>query len=90
MNMFFFLESINEHPLQIDYKYPDYEIHTETDIEKAAKIFAKKEKLTYLKYDVLKETYRVYFQKRRRKSWFKQDVYIYNVLPDSGTKTKGT
>ncbi|MFC3884652.1 hypothetical protein ACFOU2_14585 [Bacillus songklensis] len=88
--MFFFLESINEHPLQIDYKYPDYEIHTETDIEKAAKLFAKKKKLKYLRYDGLRETYRVYFQKRRRKSLFKhkKDVYIYHVLPNLDTTTK--
>lgn len=84
--MWFFLESVNEHPVKIDYNDPHYDIETTADIEEAARIVAKKEGLKYLGYDALEQTYRVHFQ--RKKSLFKKDLYIYHVLPRSHKSIK--
>lgn len=84
--MWFFLESVNERPVKIDYNDPNYDLPTATDIEEAAKIIAKNERLKYLGYDALEQTYRVYFQ--GKKSLFKKDLYIYHVLPKSSKSTK--
>jgi hypothetical protein len=86
--MLFFLESINENPSAIDYTRPDFEVHNETDVEEAARKFSLDQQFHYVGFEDLGEVYRVYFQKKKRKSLFhlKNYTYIYYALPRSNTQ----
>ncbi len=86
--MLFFLESINEHPSAIDYSRPDFDVHNETDVEAAAREFSVDQQFHYTGFEDLGNAYRVYFQKKKRKSLFhfKNYTYIYFALPRSNVQ----
>lgn len=87
--MLFFLESINERPSVIDYRRPDFAVPNETDIEAAARKFSIDQQFHYIGFEDIGDAYRVYFEKKKRKSLFhlKNYTYIYLALPRSNVQS---